>query len=565
MRRAERPPADHRGHRPALPVRGTLWPCLLALPALLALCAEPAYAGDDDDQGDKQFVTHAPVVRPAPTGRLVLTVGALWERGNPPTQAGVVSSALNVASPDTLLWGDLRGVLDAQQAGGSPLDVRADFRLRLTPQDPWLGSLRNLSQQISTARGYQGGREYELREMWVGIPLDDATRLTLGRQILLDVDAITVDGARVTRRFAKTWQGEAFAGLFPNPFSRSLENDYLSTSELAFAGGADVSYSVPEVHGAAAVAAESFLGKDAGNGLLGGMPPTTNNLVTGVQDESPRVFLYWQNYWRPRLFLDVYSYLVLDVVSEAGPQLANGHLALNLRPTGSLRLEASYSRMSTYAAEIYLKHFLVRELDPGFNALLNNLLVMRMAQDEARLLVNATLGDGRFVLYWVGRYFRRTLLEQLDPRFANDRPDGFDLTVGARDLRSLAGLRLGLELTALYNYRSQVKVASVDAQREFADGAGIFDVQLAVQLASDDNFGKAGTTCDSTAVANYATCFGFTDSMAIDLGAMLGYRLRKEWFVLGDYHLIVNSAHTNDSSDPAVFTNLGFLRIQYRF
>src|ERR1041385_8753240 len=152
-------------------------------------------------------------------------------------------------------------------------------------------------------------------------------------------------------------------------------------------------------------------------------------------------------------------------------QVGNGHVAVNLRPTGNLRFELSYSRMSTYAAELFLKHFLVREPDPGFRGLLDNLLIMRMSQDEARLLANLTLGDGRFVLYWIGRYLRRSLLADLDPRFRNDRPDAADLTAGLRDTRSLGGFRLGAEVTRLYHYRSLVTIVSADAQREFANGA----------------------------------------------------------------------------------------------
>src|SRR5436189_110525 len=106
----------------------------------LLLAAMLLLGGAARAQDAKQFVTQAPVVAPVATGRLVLTVGTLWELGEAPAATmGAGSAALSVASPDKLFWGDLRGLVDAPHAGGSPIDFHGDFRLRLTPDDPWAG------------------------------------------------------------------------------------------------------------------------------------------------------------------------------------------------------------------------------------------------------------------------------------------------------------------------------------------------------------------------------------------------------------------------------------------
>src|SRR5262249_36552412 len=143
----------------------------------------------------------------------------------------------------------------------------------------------------------------------------------------------------------------------------------------------------------------------------------------------------------------------------------------------------------------------------------------------------------RFVLYLIGRYQHRDFVETLDPRFRNDKPDAIDLTAGVRDTRSIGGFRLGAQFTKLANFRSDVAVISFDAQREFGQEAGgFFNFQLAYSKWHDSDFGRI---CDPT---NYVTCFGATDGNALDVGGVLAYRVDLHWFVVGDYHLILNNS-----------------------
>jgi hypothetical protein len=535
--------------------------------ALLLVFALPrgAWAGTSDDEEDDVSEDEAPVAKQPPTGRLVLTLGFVRELGQTPP--GMNSSATSVPAQDLLFWADLRAMVDAQRIDGGRGDFRGDFRLRLTPDDFLDAEFRNQGDKVTTARGEFGGREYELRELYGAYNFEGGTRGLLGRQIILSADAMTIDGMRLSHHFNKNVDGEVFGGLVPDPFSRSLPDDYPEGfNSIAYGGGADITYRLPEAYGAAAVATVLPQGNNLGRGLVPGTPPAITNVVSGVSAEQMRLFLFWQDYWRPMSFLDIYNYVVFDVLSQAGADITNAHVALNLRASPAFRLEASYSHMSNYAIEIYLKRFYTRELAPDFLPIENNLMMMRMATDEGRLLANFSFDKQRFVLFLVGRYQHRDFVETLDPRFRDDQPDAIDLTAGIRDTRSIGGFRLGAQFTKLANFRSDVDVITFDAQREFGkENGGFFQFLLSYSTWHDANFGRI---CDP---ANYVTCFGATDGNALDVGGVLGYRIDLHWFVVGDYHLILNnSQHQAEAglmagTDPTLITNLGFLRIQYRF
>jgi hypothetical protein len=533
---------------------------LLALVLVFAL-PRGAWAGTSDDEEDDVTDEEAPVPKQPPTGRLVLTLGFVRELGQAPNVMN--SAAVSAPDDDTLFWADVRGLVDAQRIDGGRGDFRGDFRLRLTADDFLDGEFRSQGQKLLTSRGQFGGREYELRELYGAYNFEGGTRGVLGRQIILSADAMTIDGLRLAHHFNKNVDGEVFGGLYPDPFSRSLPDDYPeSFNSIAYGGGADITYRLPEAYGAAAVAAVLPQGNNLGRGLQG-----ASNVVTGVSAEQMRVFLFWQDYWRPKSFFDIYNYVVFDLLSQPGIDITNAHVALNLRASPAFRLEASYSHMSNYAVEIYLKRFYTRELAPDFLPIENNLMLMRMATDEGRLLANFSFDKQRFVLYLIGRYQHRDFVETLDPRFKNDQPDAIDLTAGLRDTRSVGGFRLGAQFTKLANFRSDVDVIALDAQREFGkESAGFFQFQLAYSLWHDSDFGRV---CDP---ANYVTCFGATDGNALDVGGVLGYRIDLHWFVVGDYHLILNNSQFqrgvgagSSGTDPTLITNLGFLRIQYRF
>ena len=91
-------------------------------------------------------------------GRLVLSTMLLGE-----SQDGALEQ--QDASPTLLAYGELRGVLVGKNLDHG-LEMKGDFRLRLTSDFRRDDALVGRSQV--TARGYSGGREYDLREAWVG-------------------------------------------------------------------------------------------------------------------------------------------------------------------------------------------------------------------------------------------------------------------------------------------------------------------------------------------------------------------------------------------------------------
>ena len=120
-----------------------------------------------------------------------------------------------------------------------------------------------------TARGYSGGREYDLRELWAG-RRGDHIDFAFGRLLIRESDALRIDGARLWWRFSESWQATVFGGLYPNPFARTLTDDYLSKNALAGAAGANIAYNYPRIWGSASLVSTLFGAPDDG----GPIPPT---------------------------------------------------------------------------------------------------------------------------------------------------------------------------------------------------------------------------------------------------------------------------------------------------
>jgi hypothetical protein len=104
-----------------------------------------------------------------------------------------VGREAQVASPFELGYGDLRAVIDARRLPGN-FELHLDGRVRLTGEYSTDAATQGADQ--ITARGYLGGKEYELRQAWTrrrGEQWDFA----LGRMIVSEADALRLDGARL--------------------------------------------------------------------------------------------------------------------------------------------------------------------------------------------------------------------------------------------------------------------------------------------------------------------------------------------------------------------------------
>jgi hypothetical protein len=460
------------------------------------------------------------------------------------------------ASNEKILYGDLRGVVEGRRLPFG-LEAKGDFRLRLTSDFSEARAFTG-DAQIS-ARGYRAGPEYDLRELYV-IRRGDSVDLGVGRIIIRESDALVLDGARGWWRFHPAWHASLFAGLYPNPFSRSLTDDYVAP---AAAFGGDVAYAFPRVWGSASVAGAWLGGPDDGGAIN---PANPGPAVPANRTEAARIYVTWNNYLRALdrgdLQLDLFHDLVVDVAGAAGPTLtrldAGGQLLL-----GRLRLTAGYGHLSSLAIEMYLAR-LLRFYDRGTFAtgiLQNNLVLQRTARDEGRLAASVR-PIGKLDVYGEARLRQRGLLAPAeDPNFATAPADplAWDLTVGARDAGDLFGVRLALALTWITDHRAETQLLTFDAGRDFLDERLTIDATVAVE--NNHDFGATMSATCPAGMPLALGCFGHRNGQVWQAGATLGLRPIPRLFVLGDYRFVLDTA---DGGGQTIATHVAFLRIELR-
>ncbi|MSP62972.1 MAG: hypothetical protein EXR72_22080 [Myxococcales bacterium] len=474
-------------------------------------------------------------------GRIALSSTFLTEESE---RKGAESDASNA----TLFYGDLRGVLEGRRLAGG-VEFKGDFRLRLTGNFDEAAAL--IGQAQTTSRGYAGGREYDLRELWIG-RRGQSVDLHAGRLILREADALTLDGVRLGWRFHPAWRATLFGGLHPSPFSRSLGDDYPS---LALGFGADLAYSHPRIWGSAAVAGIWLDGPDDGGPIDGKKPAAMPG-----RTEPARAFLVWSNYLRAADWLSLYHDLVLDVAGAAGVQLTRADAGVHLQ-AGRLRIAAGYGHLSSLALELYLARLLNdrKNFLPG--TVENNLIVQRTARDEGRLRLDVRLAKS--TLYAEGRVRRRALIDPGDdPNFKDVAPGlAWDLTLGARSDGDLAGLRLGAAFTEITDYRAETQLVALDLGRDFWKERLSFDFAF-VWAHNRDAAADPALKCDSTMspFTLGAGCFGRRNGEVYQGGATFGLRPDRHWFLLLDYRVVVDGA----DGQPAILTHVAFARIEVR-
>jgi hypothetical protein len=472
-------------------------------------------------------------------GRLSLTGMILSESQD--TGAANPSDAAN-----TLLgYSDLRAVLAGRNLAGGA-EFFGDFRLRLSGDFSQADAITGNLPSVVT-RGYDGQREYDLRQAWIG-RRGDKIDLAFGRIVEREADALRIDGARLTWRFAPGWRASVFGGLFPNPFSRSLTDDYVSATALAGAVGASVQYDYPRLWGSASVVGTLLGGPDDGGPIL----PTSPNGLS--EKEAARVYLTWTNFVRFTSWLDLFHDFVFDVAGSGGAQVTRADLSLNGH-FSRLHVAAGYGHYSSLAVEMYLLNLLAdrRTFLPG--TIENNLIVQRTARDEGRLRADVN-PIGHLNVYGDARLRRRALVSPTDdPNFASVQPStAWDLTLGLRSLGDLKGLRLGAAFTEITDFRAETRLVSVDAGRDFLDGKAAIDLGFVWEGVHDNG---AGMSCVSPLDAG---CFGAKDGNVYQGGVTLTL-LPSRWLILADYRVVV----TTNTGAPAILTHIALLRLEVRF
>lgn len=456
------------------------------------------------------------------------------------------------ASPFQLAYGDLRAVIDARRIGRR-LDLHLDGRVRAT------GSFDTDQAQTGadqvTARGYAGGPEYELREAWAKLR-EARYDIGLGRQYVLEADALKIDGVRLWWRFASHWDASVFGGGYPNPYSRSLTTDYPGNVP-AFAGGAHVGYGYDRAWGSLAVVASYLGGNDDGG------PFDPNNPAGSPMRETPRTYLAWRGFEAIAPWLDTFHDLVLDVTGAAGVQLTRLDVQLRAH-AGWFQLRAGYDYLSSLAIEMYVTRLLAsRALYPG-GSIENNLTAQRTAHQQGFLGADVTFE--KLTVFGEGRVRNRSIVQPRDdPQFTDASgvqiaPSlSWEATLGARDRGSLAGLRLGLWGTYLSAFRAKSYIAALEVGRSFFADRLSLDARAVYSHTVD---GQAGATCDpSSAQSALATCFGDRTGNEYEAGLNAGVAAGDHWYLFADYRLLVDTTQ----GAAAIFTHVVLLRIEARY
>ena len=400
----------------------------------------------------------------------------------------------------------------------------------------------------------------------------ERTDVTIGRQFIADMAAIKIDGVRIDYAQSSKFTYLGFAGLYPLRGSRSLSTDYIAlkspvddTPQGKFigAGGFGAAYRTPTAYGA--------FGGVLQQALDGG--------------DQTRVFGTANGYWRVNPTLDIYHFVVLDLLATNGSaQFTNLSGGLNYKPSDRLRLTASYNRVDTEALSIQAGAYL--DTPRTNNVIQNEIFLSRLATNEARGSISAGLGNlNRFELTFAATYRNRPGFE-LDPlqSAANvsgalpltlSAEKGYELYASFMDRHSYADLRLGIDGMETFTVgsvafqRSNVFAVRAFAGRELLSGRGEWELEASYSSTKDIANGSIDPST-FTACVDVTTCYGSTTGSVISLGGTIYYRINRDWFLIGQLFLSQTSLSVASSagapvSDPAIDDLTGYFRIAYRF
>lgn len=459
------------------------------------------------------------------------------------------------AAPFMRMFTDLRAQLDARHVKGGNWDARVDARLRYSAKGDGEYNLQS---------GTFGGNEYDLRELYL-VRGGARTDVSLGRQIVLDLGGIKIDGIRIDRAASQKWTYLGFAGLYPVRGSRSITTDY---PPARIAGGTRGGRILPgAVGGGAAYRTQQAYG------ALGAVAIASLTKDTATQtNESPRLYLTANGYWRPRITLDLFHYAVVDLVGANGAALTNLSLGADWKPAPRMRVTALVNQTDTETLNVQAQARL-QEPQPLGVTFNNEVFVARLSTLSARLGLSVSLGaTGRFEISTSGAVRRR-------PDLTLTTSDGTtkvtvaaaqtaEVMLQAVDRRSILGLRISGSVLRSFGVgnnfaRTSSLIARLSAERELAEGKGDLSGSLGYSSSSDDNI---GVTCDGVTLS---TCWGSAKSRTISLEGAGSYRLGRSWLGIASLELANQSLQVTDAMklvpQPGIIMVTALVRLSYRF
>jgi hypothetical protein len=305
------------------------------------------------------------------------------------------------------------------------------------------------------------------------------------------------------------------------------------------------------------------------------LPRADENLDGAPRAERPRVFATSNGYYRRSSQLDVYHYVVVDVEGSGGRGLTNLSVGVNYRPNFNLRLNASVNRVDTEALTVQAQTRL-EDAAPLAGTVTNNLEVQRIASESARLGASAALAERRFEVSVSGMVRRRPEISidrggAMDEPFVIPAAQAAEVTLGFTDRRSYNGYRASAGLTRVFGfggtnlYRTDANIVRLGAGKEFKEGLGEYEIDAGYISSTDD---ARGTICDGL---NPLTCFGTTKINTVSIAGTVFYRIKKDWFLIGNANVAsqgittIDTAAMTELSQPRILIISAFFRAAYRF
>lgn len=467
-----------------------------------------------------------------------------------PLPTGLEGGATENASPVGRIYGDMRARLHGKHLQGKAYDFHLDARARLTGD----GDFQS---------GVFGDNEYDIRELYLTRE-GDKTDYHLGRQFVLELAAVKIDGLRVVHRKDDEWSYLGFAGGYPSRQSRSVKTDYPVAEDM----DGNRSRIIPVSAGlGAAFRFERMYGSFGAVAIL---PRGTDRQTSTL--EKPRVFTTANAYYRRSPKLDFYGFTILDLEGAAGRGITNASLGTHFRPRPNVRLNASVNHVDTETLNVIAQTQL-EDPDPGTPTIVqNNIEVMRIAQTSAQVGLSVSFRDGRFDVFTVGQVRQRpeitiNLLNDMQQVIPESR--AADITFGVIDRRSIKDLRLRASYTSIFGFqgvpnanRSEADIVRVGGSRELKDGKAEADVEL-TYLASEDN--RRTEMC-----VDLLSCFGTSTSTTISATGLLFYRFEPDWFLvasasLGNQSITTTASDGTETPQPTILLTTAFARLAYRF
>lgn len=493
------------------------------------------------------------------------------------------ATAVNAGGPSRIFT-ELRLQTDFRHISASRWEARIDSRVRFVapPSDPTgAPPATQPTPDDHIQSGFLGENEYEIRELWL-TRVGKRSDLFIGRQFVPDLGGFKFDGLRIDYAQSAKLTLIGVAGLFPLRGSRSIETDY---APLKTVDGADAGRFVATGgFGAAYRTINAY-------GAIGGVAQVP------LQKEQPRFYVTTNGYLRSGSKLDLYHFVILDLLGSAAQEstahiaLTNVSAGLNFKPDPRLRLTASVNRVDTETLNVQAGEFLgtvdTNPMDPNYagnKVVQNEAALLRLATNQARAGVSGGLGKlQRFEISTSATYRQRQefTLRTADPTVASitiPAAKSVELWGSFVDRRSFKDARIGVDVARSFGLggnsyqHSNTQTYRLFVLREFLEGRGEWEGELSYAKVLNDSAGSM-TQCTAGTMnieQQINICYGNSDNTLISGGGQVVYRLKADWLIIGNLYVLRTANKSLNGTgmvvtDPTVTGFTGFFRIAKRF